>query len=90
MTIQSYEPEKMVLDFSSHTIEISGDVARYIKQLQAEVDRLERENKELKDFVKNIHDNYDCDTDQHKYQDGNGCRCCDAKKLLTYGIEGKR
>jgi hypothetical protein len=37
---------------------------------------------ELEIFIKNIHDNYDCDSDQHKYHEGFGCRCCDAKRLL--------
>lgn len=26
---------------------------------------------------------YDCDNDNHKYQNGNGCRCCDAEKLYN-------
>lgn len=41
---------------------------------------------ELETFVKNIHDNYDCDSDQHKYNNGVGCRCCDAKKLFGYAF----
>jgi hypothetical protein len=36
----------------------------------------------LESFVKEVRDNYDCDQDAHKYQDGRGCRCCEATALL--------
>jgi len=35
---------------------------------------------ELLDFVKDIQDNYDCDSDAHKYD--TRCRTCEAEKLL--------
>ena len=31
-------------------------------------------------FVKDIRDNYDCDSDAHKY--GTWCRCCQAAALI--------
>lgn len=31
--------------------------------------------------LRNVRDNYDCDTDAHKY--GTVCRCCDAKSAIA-------
>lgn len=41
---------------------------------------LEAENERLRTFAKNIRDNFDCDSDGHKY--GTYCRSCDAAKVL--------
>ncbi len=34
----------------------------------------------LEEFARDVRDNYDCDSDAHKY--GTRCRCCEAAKLL--------
>lgn len=34
----------------------------------------------LREFVREIRDDWDCDTDAHRY--GTSCRCCDAEKLI--------
>jgi hypothetical protein len=54
-----------------------------IKVALATIKALKAENKALREFAEGIRDGYDCDSDSHKYQNGNGCRCCDAEKLLT-------
>lgn len=42
--------------------------------------------KTLKDFARDIRDNWDCDDDSHRYN--TPCRACEAEKLLkTLGKE---
>jgi len=36
--------------------------------------------RQLEQFIRNVRDNYDCDSDGHKYN--TGCRVCEAKALL--------
>lgn len=40
-------------------------------------DRLE----EMAEFARDVRDNYDCDSDAHKY--GTPCRCCSAARVLS-------
>lgn len=41
---------------------------------------LQKRVEELENALKSIRDNYDCDSDAHKY--GTECRCCLAESLL--------
>ena len=45
-----------------------------------ELMQIRRERAQLKDFVRDCRDNWDCDSDGHKNQ--TGCRACEAKRLL--------
>ena len=38
---------------------------------------------ELEEFARDVAENWDCDSDGHKYK--TGCRCCRAMKLLKKG-----
>jgi hypothetical protein len=44
--------------------------------------------KEVRSFVEGLVSGYDCENDFHKYQNGIGCRVCDAKKILKLMDEG--
>lgn len=48
--------------------------------------RLQQRVEELEDFARDISDNYDCDTDAHRYR--TTCRACKAKKILK-GVDAE-
>lgn len=37
---------------------------------------------DMESLAADIRDNYDCDSDAHRYLNGCGCRCCEATKIL--------
>lgn len=43
--------------------------------------KLRKENARLKEFIKDINENWDCDIDAHRYN--TICRACEAGKLLN-------
>ena len=46
-----------------------------------QIELLVKRVKLLEAFAVDIRDNYDCDSDAHKY--GTPCRCCEAEYVLT-------
>jgi hypothetical protein len=63
--------EEVIQSYVSHpeTVEV----------LETEFKRLEEQNKQLMEFVRDGHKNWDCDSDAHKYN--TPCRVCEAEKL---------
>jgi hypothetical protein len=51
-------------------------------RLDKEVARLAAENTKLREALRDIRYNYDCDSDAYKYQGDIGCRCCLAEQAL--------
>jgi hypothetical protein len=49
-------------------------------QNNADLDTLQADNARLREALKEIRDNFDCDNDAHRY--GSTCRCCLAEKTL--------
>lgn len=58
-----------------------------LETLEAERDTLKRQVEVLTAFAKDCIDDFDCDSDAHKY--GTMCRCCSADKILSE-IEKKK
>ena len=56
------------------------DAAR-IEELERERDALQADNARLREAMKEIRDDFDCDNDAHRY--GATCRCCLAEKTLA-------
>lgn len=52
-----------------------------VQPLRDQVAVLTQERDELKSFVLDVRDNWDCDLDAHKY--GTTCRSCEAKRLTA-------
>jgi N6-adenosine-specific RNA methylase IME4 len=50
------------------------ELVREVKALRARVAELEA-------FARDVRDNWDCDSDGHRYD--TGCRCCKAAELVT-------
>ena len=51
--------------------------------LRAELARVTAERDKLREFARDIRDNWDCDNDSHRYN--TRCRACEAKKILNPG-----
>lgn len=58
-----------------------GEVVIDIPRLLAHIAALEEESKRYKEVLRDVRDNYDCDSDAHKY--GTTCRCCAAEEVLA-------
>jgi len=54
-------------------------VGMVLSALKAELDAAELQIHDLMEFVRDIADDWDCDSDSHKY--GTACRACQAKAL---------
>lgn len=70
--------------YLSDTLLFTDDELRYAKQdfkagFQKAVELMEKEIKHLREFARDCAENWDCDTDGHKYN--TGCRCCEAELL---------
>lgn len=52
----------------------------YVSHAAADLDDLVAEVRRLRSFIESIRDNYDCDSDAHRY--GTQCRVCEAARLL--------
>lgn len=59
---------------------IAYDCAKHRHLYFEELTQIRRERAQFKDFVRDCRDNWDCDSDGHKYK--TGCRACEAKRLL--------
>jgi hypothetical protein len=46
------------------------------------INTLINENKVMKEFIRDIYKNWDCDQDAHKYN--TPCRACEAEKILKW------
>lgn len=63
--------------------EFSGKVmtqGAHIAAVEDERDALRARVAELEAFARDVRDNWDCDSDGHRYD--TGCRCCKAGKVL--------
>lgn len=57
-----------------------NDFAADLLDARELIDKQEAIIKEMRSFCKDVADNYDCDSDGHKYN--TGCRSCNAKTIL--------
>ena len=57
-----------------------AEVRWNLSEANARIAHLQAERDRLRDFIRNVADNYDCDEDAHTYN--TGCRVCDARAIL--------
>jgi hypothetical protein len=81
------EELNMLEEMSDAEIGEKMGLVKFIRRLSADlldsrelIDKQEAIIKEMRSFCKDVADNYDCDSDGHKYN--TGCRSCNAKSIL--------
>ena len=72
------EPE-LPCNAAKNEFEDISQLKGMLKQEEAGRIEAEKKLKEYREFIRDIRDNYDCDSNAHKY--GTPCRACDAAKL---------
>jgi hypothetical protein len=65
--------------------EVSAGCSPYDPITRADLAAKDAEIDRLRDFVRDVRDGWDCDSDAHKY--GTPCRCCLAEKIITEGAQ---
>ena len=64
---------------------ITGNTTTIIKGYAVDLLEARELIKEMRAFCKDVADNYDCDSDAHKYN--TGCRSCNAKAMIEKSKE---